>query len=79
MESMKGVWNGDVNLGDSQLNLQQTDYETRQQALKDPSESESGGGLEESLQKRIIDEFQLNEEFILEGLGAAVRDTEKVQ
>lgn len=73
MESVKGVWNGDVDLGDGQLNQLQTDYETHQQVFKALSKSENRSVLEESLKERI-DEFQLDQDFLLEGLGAAVKD-----
>lgn len=73
MESVKGVWNGDVDLGDGQLNQLQTDYETHQQVFKALSMSENRSVLEESLKERI-DEFQLYQDFLLEGLGAAVKD-----
>lgn len=73
MESVKGVWNGDVDLGDGQLNQLQTDYETHQQVFKALSKSENRSVLEESL-KESIDEFQLDQDFLLEGLSAAVKD-----
>ena len=38
MESMKGVWNGNVDLGDDQLNHLGMDYETHQQVFKDLSQ-----------------------------------------
>ena len=76
MESVKGVWNGDVDLGDGKLKELQSEYETRVQSFKLMEKARERRELEETLQKRL-DELQVDRDFLVAGLNNAVEDYRK--
>ena len=66
MESVKGVWNGDVDLGDGKLKELQSEYETRVQSFKLMQKARERRELEEALQKRL-DELEVDRDFLVAG------------
>ena len=76
MESVKGVWNGDVDLGDGKLQQLRSEYENRLQVFKVLSKSGSRNVLEDTLWGRL-DELNADKEFLLNGLSIAIEDYRK--
>lgn len=76
MESVKGVWNGDVDLGDGKLQQLRSEYENRLQVFKVLSKAESRNVLEDTLWRRL-DELNTDKNFLLNGLSVAVEDYSK--
>lgn len=76
MESVKGVWNGDVDLGDGKLQQLRSEYENRLQVFKVLSKAESRNVLEDTLRRRL-DELNTDKNFLLNGLSVAVEDYSK--
>ena len=76
MESVKGVWNGDVDLGDGKLQQLRSEYENRLQVFKALSKAESRNVLEDTLRSRL-DELNADKNFLLNGLGVAIEDYRK--
>ena len=76
MESVKGVWNGDVDLGDGKLQQLRSEYENRLQVFKVLSKAESRNVLEDTLRRRL-DELNADKNFLLNGLGVAIEDYRK--
>lgn len=76
MESVKGVWNGDVDLGDGKLKELRSEYETRVQSFKLMQKARERRDTEEALQKRL-DELEVDRDFLVAGLNNAVEDYRK--
>lgn len=75
-ESVKKVWNGDVDLSDGKLQLLRSEYENRQQMLKVLPKAENRTLLEAALRSRL-DEFHADKNFLLKGLNDAIEDYRK--
>ena len=76
MESVKGVWNGDVDLGEGKLQQLRSEYENRLQVFKVLSKAESRNVLEDTLRRRL-DELNADKDFLLNGLTVAIEDYRK--
>ena len=76
MESVKGVWNGDVDLGDGKLGQLRSEYENRLQVFKALSKAESINVLEDTLRRRL-DELIADKNFLINGLNGAIEDYRK--
>ena len=76
MESVKGVWNGDVDLGDGKLQQLRSEYENRLQVFKVLSKAESRNVLEDTLRRRL-DELNADKDFLLNGLTVAIEGYRK--
>lgn len=76
MESVKGVWNGDVDLGDGKLKELPSEYETTVQSFKLMQKARERRESEEALQKRL-DELEVDRDFLVAGLNNAVEDYRK--
>lgn len=76
MESVKGVWNGDVDLGDGKLQQLRSEYENRLQVFKVLSKAESRNVLEDTLRRRL-DELNVDKTVLLNGLSVAIEDYRK--
>ena len=68
MESVKGVCNGDVDLGDNKLQELRSDYERRVQSFKRMQKARGRRELEEALRK-WVDELEADRDFLLTGLN----------
>ena len=76
MESVKRVWNGDVDRGDGKLQQLRSEYENRHQVFKVLSNVESRNVLEDT-QRRRLDELNADRDFLLNGLSVAIEDYRK--
>lgn len=76
MHSMKGVWNGDVDLGDGKLKELRAEYETRLTTFKGSSQARTRAELEGKLRERL-DELKADSDFLREGLNEAVDNYRK--
>ena len=75
-ESVKGVWNGDVDMGDGKLESLRVDYERRKSLCKGNDLKGDGVFLELRL-KQVIDALQEDVKFLSDGLVAAEQGYEK--
>ncbi|XP_068674869.1 uncharacterized protein [Montipora foliosa] len=71
MESVKGVWNGDVDLGDNKSQELRSDYERRVPFFKMMQKARGRMELEEALRK-WVDELEAGRDFLLTGLNDSV-------
>ena len=71
MESQRKEWNGDVDLGNGQLQAMRAEYDSRLQLLEQLSKSVSRNGLETSL-KRAVDLLDADVTFLSTGFAEAV-------
>lgn len=74
-ETVKGVWNGDVDLGDDQIALLHQEYE-RRSLCKTKDLKEDRVFLESRLNE-LLDCLQIDVDFLSNGLVAAVQEYEK--
>ena len=75
-ESVKGVWNGDVDLGDEKIALLHQEYERRRSLCKTKDLKEERVFLESRLNE-LLDCLQIDVDFLSTGLVAAVQEYEK--
>ena len=75
-ESVKGVWNGDVDLGDDQIALLHQEYERRRSLCKTKDLKEDRVFLESCLNE-LLDCLEIDVDFLSNGLVAAVQEYEK--
>jgi len=69
-EFVKGVWNGDVDMGDGKLELRRLDYERRKSLCKGNDLKADGAFLELRL-KQVIDALQEDVKFLSDGLATS--------
>ena len=72
-ESVKGVWNGDVDLGDNRILLLHQEYERRKSLCRSKDLHQNRDFLESRL-KELIDCLQLDVNFLSEGLISAEQE-----
>ena len=72
-ESVKGVWNGDVDLGDDQIALFHQEYERRRCLWKTKDLKEDRVFLESRLNE-LLDCLEIDVDFLSNGLVAAVQE-----
>ena len=72
-ESVKGVWNGDVDLGDNRILLLHQEYERRKSLCRSKDLQQNREFLESRL-KELIDCLQLDVNFLSEGLISAEQE-----
>ena len=75
-ESVKGVWNGDLDLGDDQIALLHQEYERRRSLCKTKDLKEGRVFLESRLNE-LFDCLEIDVDFLSNGLVAAVQEYEK--
>lgn len=75
-ESVKKVWNGDVDLGDGKLQRLRSEYDNRQQMFRVLPKADNRTLLEAALRSRL-DEFHADRNFLLNGLNDAIDDYRK--
>ena len=76
MESMKGVWNGDVDLSDQKVQHLRVEYENCQQLWKVLPKAGSRHLLENAL-RGSLDELRKDKDFLLNGLRNAIENYRK--
>ena len=76
MESMKGVWNGDVDLGDGKLKEMRKEYDDRVHQVASLASLESSVELETGL-RHWIDQLDGDVEFLESGFMGAVEEYRK--
>ena len=76
MESVKSIWNGDVDLGDGKLKELRSEYETRVESFNVMQKTRERGELEVALRKQL-DQLQADRDFLVSGLTNAVEEYRK--
>ena len=75
-ESVKGVWNGDVDLGDGKVTLLHQEYESRRSLCQGNNLKEDRAFLESQLMS-LIDALREDVNFLSTGLVSAEQEYEK--
>ncbi len=72
LESMRKVWNGDVDLGNGELQALRRDYEERNSTFKEAPKSANRLDLQQSVTK-VIDSIEADIQFLHSGLEKATK------